>query len=371
MTATPITFTALEYASIAELPDTCFRLLQTAERHSIFLGQTWFEVFCAELVNPTQRVRVIGIFADSNLSRAIAVIPLWQERGSGHLESLANYYSSYYAPIIDDDIAENSQILSAVFDAFLRSLDTSSTWLTLKLFPMTVSATWLSTFVDCAQRRGLYTQSYFCFGNWYLPVTTLTSAQYFATRTSRLRNTLSRKHKQLNAQAELNIRIVTALNDLALAYRLYQQVYARSWKKPESHPGFIEKMLRAYAAKGQLRLGLLTVNGEAAAAQIWLVTQHCASIFKLAYDEKFAPYSVGSLLTEAMFTHVLDHDKVSEVDYLSGDDSYKKDWMSHRRERWGLLLINRRSLLGKGLFLRHALPAMLKRWVKRKSTPNG
>jgi len=42
---------------------------------------------------------------------------------------------------------------------------------------------------------------------------------------------------------------------------------------------------------------------------------------------------------------------VHEIDYLTGDDTYKKDWMSHRRERWGIIAFNPRTprgLLGAG-----------------------
>ena len=31
-----------------------------------------------------------------------------------------------------------------------------------------------------------------------------------------------------------------------------------------------------------------------------------------------------------------------DVDYLSGDDAYKKDWMNLRRERRGIVAFNRR-----------------------------
>jgi hypothetical protein len=37
---------------------------------------------------------------------------------------------------------------------------------------------------------------------------------------------------------------------------------------------------------------------------------------------------------------------VAEVDYLIGDDAYKQDWMSHRRERWGIVAYNPRTLFG-------------------------
>jgi CelD/BcsL family acetyltransferase involved in cellulose biosynthesis len=44
--------------------------------------------------------------------------------------------------------------------------------------------------------------------------------------------------------------------------------------------------------------------------------------------------------------YAFDVDRVSEVDYLTGDDPYKKQWMSHRRERWGIMAFNPWTLRG-------------------------
>jgi hypothetical protein len=44
-----------------------------------------------------------------------------------------------------------------------------------------------------------------------------------------------------------------------------------------------------------------------------------------------------------LMEHVFETDKVSEVDYLIGDDPYKNTWMSARRERWGIVAYNPRS----------------------------
>jgi CelD/BcsL family acetyltransferase involved in cellulose biosynthesis len=44
--------------------------------------------------------------------------------------------------------------------------------------------------------------------------------------------------------------------------------------------------------------------------------------------------------------HVIDVDRVREIDYLIGDEPYKQDWMSHRRERWGIVAYNPRTLKG-------------------------
>jgi hypothetical protein len=51
--------------------------------------------------------------------------------------------------------------------------------------------------------------------------------------------------------------------------------------------------------------------------------------------------------------HVIDADRVRIVDYLSGDDEYKKTWMSHRREFWGLVAFNPRSVPGLAQIVRH------------------
>jgi CelD/BcsL family acetyltransferase involved in cellulose biosynthesis len=112
-----------------------------------------------------------------------------------------------------------------------------------------------------------------------------------------------------------------------------------------------------------LRLGLIHVDGEPAAAQIWIVHHGSALLFKLAYDERFADLSVGTILTAVLMQHVLDIDKVELVDYLSGDDAYKHDWMSHRRERWGILAMNPRTPRGAMAIIRHRGGHTMKRAV--------
>ena len=43
---------------------------------------------------------------------------------------------------------------------------------------------------------------------------------------------------------------------------------------------------------------------------------------------------------------MIEVDGVREVDFLIGDEPYKQDWMSHRRERWGIVAYNPGTLRG-------------------------
>ena len=112
------------------------------------------------------------------------------------------------------------------------------------------------------------------------------------------------------------------------------------------------------AAQGWLRLGVLRLDGQAIAAQLWLVKRGKANIFKLAYVEGFERFSAGSVLTAALMRHVIDVDHVQVVDYLTDDDAYKRDWISHRRERRGLVAFDDRTPVG--------LWAGFKHWAGKK-----
>jgi hypothetical protein len=220
--------------------------------------------------------------------------------------------------------------------------------------------------------QGWWVQHYFSHGNWYLPCDGIDSSQYLAERPTRLRNTLRRKSRAFAKVAQSELEIFQSMKDLERGITAFQSVYEKSWKKQEPFSDFIANFIRLCAKRGWLRLGVAWLEEKPVAAQIWIVCQGKASIYKLAYDEAYRKLSAGSVLTTHLMAHVLDIDKVREVDYLTGDDPYKQDWMTHRRERWGMIAINPKTPQGLLLILRHFGGAALRRGMESfsKRMPN-
>ena len=151
--------------------------------------------------------------------------------------------------------------------------------------------------------------------------------------------------------------------ELHAALAAYQAVYAQSWKPPELCVEFIPALVKLSAERGWLRLGVLWLNGEPLAAQLWLTCRGKANIYKLAYVKGKEKLSAGSVLTQALMQHAMDVDRVTEVDYLSGDDAYKADWMALRRERVGVAAFDMRRPAGLLAAVKHFAAA---RWQRLK-----
>jgi CelD/BcsL family acetyltransferase involved in cellulose biosynthesis len=208
------------------------------------------------------------------------------------------------------------------------------------------NSTFYGAFVQALRQYGYRVQCHFHFGNWYEPVAGTSVDEYLKKRPSALRNTLKRKFRKLEKSGAARFVLSTGRQDLEPAIVAYDQIYQASWKQAEPFPDFTEGLIRAAAKAGSLRIGVLYIREEPAAAQVWITSQGRATIFKLAYDERFKEFSAGSLLTLHMLRYALESDGIEEIDFGRGDDPYKSQWMSCRRERWGIMAFNTRTVRG-------------------------
>jgi Acetyltransferase (GNAT) domain len=362
------------YSDWNRLPAAYLELFDEAGRRDFFLTRAWFENFTRTAVDPDCALRIYGIERNDESGSVAGAFVACSRRstkttGSQRtISSLTNYYSCFFATHLaaGEDARETLRALARAFMA------ESPGWETIEIHPLDVDDESFRILMEELRAAGFVVQSFFCFGNWRLAVNGRSFAEYAESLPSVLRNTLQRKRKKLEKTGRARIEILTGGEGLDAAIEAYTTIYLASWKKPEPYPEFIPALIRLCAQEGILRLGVAYVDGQPAAAQLWIVYNGVALIYKLAYDEQFADLSVGTILTANLMQHVLDIDQVAEVDYLSGDDAYKKDWMSYRRERWGILALNPRTLKGALAIARHVGGRFLKRtamWVAARRRP--
>jgi hypothetical protein len=165
-----------------------------------------------------------------------------------------------------------------------------------------------------------------CDINHVLPVSGRSFAEYWASRPGTLRTTLKRKAKKVETA------VLTHFD--AAVWAEYEAIYSASWKPAEDQPAMLRAFAEAEGAAGRLRLGVARAEGQAVAAQCWTVENGTAYIHKLAHLESHKHLSAGTTLSAALFAHVIDTDKVALIDFGTGDQSYKADWMEAVRPRF-------------------------------------
>lgn len=291
-----------------------------------FASSAWLLHLIRQVSGPGWRFVVPEYLGDGAESTMLLCSP----RGAGgELQGVRNYYSSLCSPVCSSAADTGPHARRLVSQLRREPI--------VNLFPLsTRTADGLQSAFAC---EGWYTKRYDCFGNWYLPCSATSFDAYMKARPSALRNTWERKRRKFRNNARIEVLTQASARDLDA----FQSVYANSWKKPEPYPDFVPGWARICADEGWLRLGIAWVDERPIAAQFWFVMNETAYIFKLAYDEAFSNWSAGTVLTAALMEHVLDRDRVGEVDYLTGDDAYKRSWMSHRRERVGIVACNPRT----------------------------
>jgi hypothetical protein len=211
------------------------------------------------------------------------------------------------------------------------------------------------------RKRGFHVTSFFMYENWYIELSGRNFDSYFSGRSSKLRNTITRKEKKLKRSHQYEIEIHTKQGpQLTKATADYVAIYNMSWKNPEPFPDFIPRLIAISSGLGILRLGILYIDAKPAAAQLWITTNSKALIYKLAYSEIFSEFSPGSILSREMFRQAIDVDCAKEIDYGVGSDNYKKDWMEAVREIDGMQAFNMRTIAGLSLSARDSIKSLAK-----------
>lgn len=282
--------------------------LSESNQHAPFDRLEWFAMLA-------EHCGIAPLIATARTESGIAVLPLSSKQDE--IQALSNWYTFRFRPLVSDE-----RLLAAL----ARDLTKSARQLSLQGVPdEDGSATSLAR---AFRKTGWIVFRDACDSNHILPIYGRSYEDYIASRPGPLRTTLKRKSGK----------VATTIFDHfdAAAWSAYEEIYAESWKEAEGSPAFLRAFAVAEGKAGRLRLGVAHAGGEAVAAQMWTVEGGTAWIHKLAHRESAKPLSPGSVLSAALFRHVIDIDKVDLVDFGTGDDPYKRDWMEIVRPRYRL-----------------------------------
>jgi len=336
------------YRSAESMPTDICEFFDTHASANVELRREWFALLTSSIPDLAPLARYL-VLRDAGGCAAVWPAVVGDQSGA-----LGNYFSALYEPVHRPGITASE--LVPLVQVLRRESGRVGTY---RFAPMDPQAPMFPLMESALRAAGLLTARYYRFGNWFLPTAGLRWQSYFESRPGELRNTIRRTSNRFEAQGG-RLELICDRVDLDRGIAAYERVYAASWKEREPHQAFVSSLVRLCAERRWLRLGIAWLGDKPIAAQIWIVAFGRAEIFKLAYDNAYRRFSPGTLLTAMLLEHCIEHDKVSEIDYLIGDDAYKSTWMTHRRERWGLVAHDPRTLRGAMGALGQALSAMVR-----------
>ncbi|MGH1536638.1 MAG: GNAT family N-acetyltransferase [Gammaproteobacteria bacterium] len=318
------------YSQLKQLPESADILFTEAEQESVFFSRIWLENLTTYALAENQSLQLACVLEDESI---LAILPLIKNP-QGDLSSLSNNFTSLYSLLISNNNQQNS-IFICLADG-LSQISMQS----ILFEPIDTNDGNVIRLQQCMESCGFKSYPYFRFYNWIHPLKEQSFDEYMAERPASLRNTIRRKQGKLKREHGYDIRLYKNDDvDQSLIHKAlvdYQTIYKASWKSNEFFSDFTPALVKSLSRKGWLRLAILYTNNQPIAAQIWFVVHRKASIYRLVYDENWKQYSPGSILTEHLMRHVIDSDKVSVIDYLTGNERYKQDWMTVRNERIGI-----------------------------------
>lgn len=264
----------------------------------------------AELCLPSEA----PLLALARAGEARCALALMHNPGSGQLRSLANWYSFWARPVF----ASGGETL---LPALARDLARKSSRISLEPLAQTDARRTAAAFATA----GWTVRAEQADVNHRVELAGRSFAEYWAARPGRLRETVRRK----GSKGVVTLRIADRFGPADWAD--YEAVYAQSWKPEEGSPAFLRRFAQSEGKAGTLRVGVAHIDDRPVAAQLWTVEAGTAYIHKLAHVDDAKTHSPGTLLSHALFAHAIDRDGVHTIDFGTGDDAYKRDWMEQVR----------------------------------------
>jgi len=343
-----------------QLSDVWDELISPQTPYRPFLCFDWFKTWLNHFLTADQ-LSILLLFRNHDIV-AIAPFILRDDRFKGikvrKLELIGNIYSPIRSLLIHDTEFYKSGNILPIILRFLAQQNTC--WDIIELSPIPEESRHFGLLNDSLNQIPYKNSQFVCFTNWYLDNIDYSSSTFFSNLSKNMKRNIKRTKRNAEKAGELKFRMLSKPEEVSQNIKTYFSVYARSWKKEEEvGPHFHMDLTRLAAQKGWLRLGFVYLGDVPIVTGFALVCEDIAYFSKNAYDQAYRELGAGTIWMSEMIKYVVDVDKVHVIDFLRGDEPYKRRWLKHHRERRGFLIFNN---TWKGNLLshldQHVIPAL-------------
>lgn len=327
--------------------EACF----AAPGESLFASRAWFDLLDSAARPPGMVGAVAGLDGHG-------VLPVWCRMRGGRMRAAAGMTAPY--TLVFGPLAAPGADRTALGGALAGIVRRSGV---LRLDALDAESPDVGAWLAGLREAGIVVHRFAHFGNWSEAVPVEYDA-WLARRPGALRNTIRRRTRRVMGQA--GIEVVRGGERLEAAIADFELVYARSWKTPEPYPDFNAACMRRLDAAGVLRLGIVRSAQGPIAAEYWAVSGGTGFLLKLAHDRAAETLSPGTVLTAHMIRTLIEEDGIERLDFGRGDDAYKRLWVTERRQRIGVILIDPRRPLGLAWLGRLGLSHLARRFRRSR-----
>ena len=187
------------------------------------------------------------------------------------------------------------------------------------------------------------------------------------------RQSLRRKSRRLAEKGEVRFQSLETPEDISPWITKAMELEKVSWKGEEgvgtferaTHRAFYHLLMENLAARGRLRLSILTLNDELAAYEIGILGTDNYCMHGTAFDPALASFSPGRFL----MLHVLEKcisEKRQIYDFLQNDQEFKRQMSTHASSFWDWIVFPR-SLQGEVLRLVVLTLHNWSQWKRRRA----
>lgn len=328
-------------------------LLELESERRFFNGLSWYQLLCDTCLEDGQEP-VFHVVVSTSDERTQLVLPMLsplgnpgsavstRPLGSGTAMAMTNYQTVQYGPISD---AFGDELVSLIEELAVHLKGRGYALLDFNHLDPTIPA---NSMIEPAFRRaGYVTCAYIDEAISFEMFDGRGYDDYMASRSSNLRKNVRRRRAALDKAGDVDFVLTKGPDGLERAIEDYERVQKASWKAEEKHVDHVPGLIRAAAAAGHLRLGLLYLDGQPVATDLTVVSGGKATSKKAHYDLDMRQHHVGDILTSYMLEYLLDQEEVTSLDFGKSVVDYKQKWLKEQRQLQGFVAYDPKSIQGQ------------------------